>query len=745
MSRMKNQQPPLPRPWHQMALSGVATAAALGLLGLSASATAAPTTPGSAPLALASSAQTSAASVGVPRALPAASTTLTEHVTDELGILDASKAQQAVDTMSSKYGVGLWVLTVSDSSQKASAIAAQAFKDTKLGRDDMLLVINIPSDGSASKSYKLQAHDNSSKFSESDYKRIDSAIKKQLSAGNYDDAVAAIPDNMSGSSGSGSSGDSGSSGSGSSHNSGGSGSSALPVLLGGGAVAAGGAAAWTVYKRRKNKENDDMLFGKRRNQGGAPGNQPAGPAAMTVEQLRTQAGSALVQADDTVRAAAEELSYAQAQFGLSATDAFTAALDSARKHLSRCFELRKILDDDIPETEPQQRQMYTEILQHCSEAVGEIRAQEEAFNKRRGIEANLPTSIAETTQRADETEQAIVMAETLLVTLSAAYPASSLTSVAQAPEQSRRLLAAGRTALDQARASVEASQEATAVEQVRIAQGSIAQAGQLAAQVTGARERLQSAAKDLEAAIASISSDLVDAKRLEGAVPAATLAPLVADAEAAVAEGRQASGANPSGDPLAALDHLARAEAAIDAALAPAREREENDSRARASLGSRLARLNSQVESVTSYITTYRGAVGPSARTALSEAARHATAATTVQTTDPVAALAEVAAAEPLVAQAQALAEADVRGSSSSWSPNSGERYSYSRDYGRSGGGLDLGSLLLGGLLLGGGHNYGGWSSHHHDSDWGGGGGFFSGGGDFSGGGGGFFDGGGDF
>ena len=727
---MKNQQPPLPRPWHQMALSGVATAAALGLLGLSAGAAAAPTTAGTAPLA--SSAQTSA---GAPRALPAASTTLAEHVTDELGILDASKAQQAVDTMSSKYGVGLWVLTVSDSSQKASAIAAQTFKDTKLGRDDMLLVINIPADGSASRSYKLQAHSNSSKFSESDYKRIDSALKKQLSAGDYDAAVAAIPENMSGSSGSGSS-----------DGSSGSGSSALPLLLGGGAVAAaGGAAAWTVYKRRKNKENDDMLFGKRRNQGGAPGNQPAGPAAMTVEQLRTQAGSALVQADDTVRAAAEELSYAQAQFGLSATDAFTAALDSARKHLSRCFELRKILDDDIPETEPQQRQMYTEILQHCSEAVGEIRAQEEAFNKRRGIEANLPTSIAETAQRADETEQAIVMAETILVTLSAAYPASSLTSVAQAPEQARRLLAAGRTALDQARASVEASQEATAVEQVRIAQGSIAQAGQLAAQVTGARERLQSAAKDLEAAIASISSDLVDAKRLEGAVPAATLAPLVADAEAAVAEGRQASGANPSGDPLAALDHLARAEAAIDAALAPAREREENDSRARASLGSRLARLNSQVESVTSYITTYRGAVGPSARTALSEAARHATAATTVQTTDPVAALAEVAAAEPLVAQAQALAEADVRGSSSSWSPNSGERYSYSRDYGRSGGGLDLGSLLLGGLLLGGGHNYGGWSSHHHDSDWGGGGGFFSGGGDFSGGGGGFFDGGGDF
>ena len=182
---MKNQQSPLPRPWHQMALSGLATAAVLGLLGLSASAAAAPTTAGSAPLALTSSVPAaSAVSAAAPRALPAASTTLSQHVTDELGILDASKAQQAVDTMSSKHGVGLWVLTVSDSSQKASAIAEQAFKDTKLGRDDMLLVINIPSDGSASKSYKLQAHSNSSKFSESDYKRIDSALQKQLSAGN---------------------------------------------------------------------------------------------------------------------------------------------------------------------------------------------------------------------------------------------------------------------------------------------------------------------------------------------------------------------------------------------------------------------------------------------------------------------------------------------------------------------------------------------------------------------------------
>ncbi|MDO5063967.1 MAG: hypothetical protein Q4E00_03095 [Actinomyces bowdenii] len=436
-------------------------------------------------------------------------------------------------------------------------------------------------------------------------------------------------------------------------------------------------------------------------QGQAPGAAEPSP----IEQLRTRAGNALVQADNSVRSADEELSYAQAQFGLSATDPFREALDRARAHVARSFELRKLLDDDIPETPAQQHQMLTEIEQRCEAAVMEIRAQEEAFSRRRGIEATLPTSIAETAQRADETEQAIVMADTLLVTLHAAYPDSSLTSVSQAPEQARRLLAAGRTALDQARASAQAGQDATAVEQVRIAQGSIAQAGTLAAQVTNARERLQRAAADLEAAIASISSDLVDAERLADAVPAASLAPLVADAEAAVAEGRAASGPTPSGDPLAALDHLARAEAAIDAALAPARQREENDSRARASLGSRLARLNSQVEAVTSYITTHRGAVGPSARTALSEASRHAAAATSLQRTDASAALAEVAAGEPLVAQAQAIAEADVR-SSDSWIGGGG-------DSRRGPGGVDVGSLVLGGLILGGmansGRRYGGW------------------------------------
>ncbi|GGO94542.1 hypothetical protein [Actinomyces gaoshouyii] len=688
-----------------------------------------------APTADARSSAPASTAIGDPAAMTAGAPTsgspatgAAARVVDGASILDNAAAASAVER-AAKDGITLSILTATDETSRAEALAKKEWSAKGMGASDALLVINMPASGSNSYYLATGSDIPASKRSE-----LGSAIGSYMRSHDFDGAVAALPRLLAEAKGGSRSGDEGSSGM----------SATGLVLLAGGGAAAAGAAAYAISRRRKSDPSstqEDTVFWNRKKK--AP--EQAGPVPL--DQLIAQAGAALVTADDAMRAADEELSYAQAQFGLSATDSFTEALGQAKAHLSRCFELRKILDDDIPETEPQQRQMYGEILDRCQRAMGAIQAQKQLFEERRGIESALPTSMSETAQRADETEQAITMAKTLLVTLRATYPASALTSVSEAPVRAERLLAAGRTALKQAGASADAGQQSTAVEQVRIAQGSIAQAGALAAQVASANERLSTASTDLAAAIASLSSDLVDAKRLADQVPSATLAPLVADAEAAIAEGRAASGrasTDPSapvsgdhvvGDPLAALDHLSRAETAIDAALAPARAREENDSRARSQLGSRLSRLNSQVQSVTAYITTHRGAVGSSARTALSEAARHASAATAMQPTDPQAALAEVAAGEPLVAQAQALAEADVRDAGDAW----GSYSNYSGGYGHRGGGLDLGSLVLGGILMGGlfdddrPHHIGGWGG----GDFGGFGGDF-GGGDFGGSGGDF-------
>lgn len=697
------------------------------LLALGAGALIAPAADAQAPAPASTAITAPAAMAAAAPASGAPATGAAARVVDGANILDDAAAASAVEK-AAKDGITLSILTATDETSKAEALAKKEWSAKGMGSSDALLVINMPASGSNSYYLATGSGIPASKRSE-----LGSDIGSYMRSHDFDGAVAALPGLLAKAKGGGGSGGGDSSGLP---------ATGLVLLAGGGAAAAG--TAYAISRRRKSRASspqEDTVFWNRKKK--AP--EQAGPVPL--DQLIAQAGAALVTADDAMRAADEELSYAQAQFGLSATDSFTEALSQAKAHLSRCFELRKILDDDIPETEPQQRRMYGEILDRCQQAMGAIQAQKQLFEERRGIESALPTSMSETAQRADETEQAITMAKTLLVTLRATYPASALTSVSEAPVRAERLLAAGRTALEQARASADAGQQSTAVEQVRIAQGSIAQAGTLAAQVTSANERLSTASADLAAAIASLSSDLVDATRLADQVPSATLAPLVADAEAAIAEGRAASGrasTDPSapatgdqvtGDPLAALDHLSRAETAIDAALAPARAKEENDSRARSQLGSRLSRLNSQVQSVTTYITTHRGAVGSSARTALSEAARHASAATTTQAADPQAALAEVAAGEPLVAQAQALAEADVRNAGNAWGPGS----NYSRGYDRRGGGLDLGSLVLGGILMGSifdddrPHHIGGWGG----GDFGGFGGDF-GGGDFGGSGGDF-------
>ncbi|WP_229116926.1 TPM domain-containing protein [Actinomyces bovis] len=622
--------------------------------------------------------------------LPADKTTSTlvkDHVTDDAGILNDDAAAKVVDEVSNS-GANLWVVTLKDSSTSAEKWAKTAWKESNFGSTDLLLVINVPDSGI--NTFYLDGAAKNSVWSTSKRKEVATEIQKHLKKRDFDGAVAAVG-SASGSSSS---------------------TVGTVALVGGGVAAVGGVMA---YRSRRRKQQAGQGAG-------------TGPAQPSIEQLQTQAGTALVETDNAVRSAAEELSYAQAQFGLSATDAFTQALQRAQEEITAAFELRKRLDDDIPETEPQQRAMLSEIIRRCQTAHEQLAAQESEFSKRRGLQANLPTALAETTQRADETASAITEARSILATLQAAYPASALTSVAAAPEQAERLLNAARTALKQAQESVDAGQQGAAVEQVRIAQASIGQAGTLAAQVTSARERLDGATQALQQAIGSISSDLQDVKRLEGKLSAAVLEPLVKDAEAAVAAGRAATGDNQSGDPLAALDQLTQAESALDNALAPAREQEENDKRATVQLTGRLERLNSQVDAVTTYITTNRGAVGSEARTTLSAASRHAASATSYQTSQPTTALAEVAAGERLVAQARSLAEADVRNSSYSAGP--WDQGSYGAGYGdrygrRDSDGIDWGSLILGGILLGGGGDrsshgsYGGWGSD--GGSWGGG------------------------
>jgi hypothetical protein len=161
---------------------------------------------------------------------------------------------------------------------------------------------------------------------------------------------------------------------------------------------------------------------------------------------------------------------------------------------------------------------------------------------------------------------------------------------------------------------------------------------------------------------------------------------VVARATAALDAARVAADA-PRPDPIAALRLLAEVSAALDKGIADARAAADRERRAAAALEHAWLTARSAVAAAEDFVTTRRGAVGAQARTRLAEAQRHLELA---GGPDPVAALREAQQADALGQEALRLAQADV----AHWSPPA------------PGGGVDLGSLILGGILSGAGRSH---------------------------------------
>lgn len=452
-----------------------------------------------------------------------------------------------------------------------------------------------------------------------------------------------------------------------------------------GALIAGVIAVIVVLRRRKGPSGPRTVIGP----DGAP--VPAdSPQLLATEDLNRRASSALVAIDDALKTSEQELGFAQAQFGLQATRAFAKTLEDARPAVARAFMLRQQLDDATPESEPQARAMMIEIVEICDRVSDALDDHAEEFDRLRALEARAPQVLDETEQRATEVARRLGPARAQVAQLATIYPAAALASVSGNPDQAERLLAAAHSAIADGRQDLEKDDRPSAVARARVAEDAVAQSVTLLEAVGRAKDDLAKAGERLTAALASISADVADAQRLapaDGAVSAA----------AAVARQRIAEGqaAREGGDPLAALRHLTDAEAALDAALAPARAADERARRAAALLTETLGRVNAQVRGINDFIETRRGAVGPEPRTRLAEAMRLLGEATSLQATNPEAALQRAQHAEHLAQQAQSLAQRDV----SAWEQS--QRAAYSgpgAPAGRSG--PSAGSLILGGIIL---------------------------------------------
>jgi TPM domain len=627
-----------------------------------------------------------------PRAAAEEPLRLDERVTDltTSGVVGSTdEARAAVATMEDATDYRLYAVYVDSFDGTGSEDWANEVAElSDLGDQDLLLAIAVDD-----RAFALSATDS---VSDSTYDRAYTAAEDALTSAADDgapwaDATVATAQALQGS--------------------GGAGGLSGPLVVGGVVVAGAAVGIGVVASRR------------RRNGSGATTGRAGAPQGQSTQQLVAQAGPALVEIDDDLREFEQDLGFAEAQFGAEATREFSASLAQAKPQVAQAFTLRKQLDE-IPESDDAARRaVATQILQICQGVSQQLGAQAQAFDALRQEQANVPATLEELGRRAEELRGRVEPARATLVNLAVQYPPTALASVSSNPDHASQLIEGAGGSVVTGQQHVASGDAAAAVAQAQVARNALTQAAALLDAVDSAQQDLANASARLQEATASITADVADADRL--APGDAALAPLTGAARQALAAASSATA--PGGDPPGALAALADAETALDAALAPRREQAEVAQRARAQIGERTARLDSAIRSTNAYIDARRGAVGPEARTRLAEAIRLLGVAHEESGGDPQRAVATLQQAEGLAGSASQLAQADV----AQWEQQQ-SRQGYG-GYGSSGGGgLDLGSLILGGMLgNNGSRRSSSWSSGGSwggGSSWGGGGSSWGGG-----------------
>jgi hypothetical protein len=435
-----------------------------------------------------------------------------------------------------------------------------------------------------------------------------------------------------------------------------------------------------------------FMRSRRRRGAGGSASAPAGPSQ---EQLDQRAGSLLVQLDDSLKTSEQDLGFAVAQFGTEITTPFSASLATAKSQVAEAFTLRQKLDDSVPETPEEKRAMTARIIELCEAADTELDAQADAFDDLRKLEQNAAKALAAVVTDAEAAKARLVSGRATLATLQASFSPAALSAIANNPDQVDRLLEFVGTAGSTAQAAITSGDAGMAAINVRAAQASIGQTTQLLDSIDTLATGLADARSKLAAAVADTEQDLATARALPAAVSGSLSEPTAAAQSALTAA---TTGDGPS-DPLASFTSLSAANAALDRVLDSVRDEQQKLHSATAQLPTVMSTASSQIAAANDFITTRRGGVGTTARTRVSEAARHLDLAVGLAPSDPVTALAEATAAQSLAVQALALAQNDVDfGGGIGLGGGVGQG-------GRFGGGLGGAILggLIGGMLSGGG------------------------------------------
>lgn len=305
-------------------------------------------------------------------------------------------------------------------------------------------------------------------------------------------------------------------------------------------------AAWRVSRSRDAREDE--------------------AARRDADKAAQQANDRLSQADQEVRDAEKEWDYARAQFGIAATEQFRNRIKEAKQALSRGDSLLKQCRTTY--NPANKMSLASQIINELDTQLGLLRDAQAPFSTKRSERTALPTRLAEAQERLAEELADVERSREELATIASIYPGTVLAALEDNPDKAASLLTSARSAIESAQAIIDTDTE-LATSAVDTAERALLMAYHEMNAIFTAKQDLDHIEDRLGAAIASLSSDIEEADRLQ--TDRTLLAPLITDARAAITRAQEALIHNDN--PLDALEHARSVEAKLDATLDPLRSR----------------------------------------------------------------------------------------------------------------------------------------------------------------------------
>ncbi|GAB3187628.1 hypothetical protein [Nesterenkonia suensis] len=380
---------------------------------------------------------------------------------------------------------------------------------------------------------------------------------------------------------------------------------------------------------------------------------------MPFDQLRQQAGSMLVAADEAVRSSEQEILFAQAAYGDEAVEVFREDIQKSKEHLRDAFRLQQQLDQDPPTEESRARQIVTEIMDHCDALDASLDEHRQEFEGLRDLERRPGPAVEQLTERLDGLRQRLQHLEAQLSELQERYVGEPLTGVEQNLRRSAEKLDQAASHRDSARLATEEQRTSDAVVAIHSGEQAASEAGDLLDSGEQTISRLHDARRNLDVGLAQTEQDIAQARATREAGQAPELAGPIAAAESAVTRVRHTMDSGDRYDPLELLLGLELAHRELDAPLNSVRDRQAKDRRAREMLQTELLAARNQVQSSQDFLRSRAHLLGTTARTRMAEAERCLSEAQSFADSEPAKALEFATEAKTLAVQAAQIADRD--------------------------------------------------------------------------------------